>query len=299
MSSQPPPESGVPPRDPAPRPPYGGFGEAPAPWDPAPGTPDAAARRGRKPVVGAVAAVAAVVVLAAVAGGVWLARGGGRKPVALPTASASASVSPSRSAASGPDSGGLAVKPVVPGWHVVVSEEHQVAFDVPPDWTVKDSAWVYTADDADGEPVVGITSTAAYRENTCGGSPLAATGTKGLSARENAHDLEGLARTDARQWAYYGFADPSAPQGKQGTLTSNASVPFADSYGVNGYASSATLTDPPKSAKCATSGAAYTVAWTGPRNQPVVWVLYTDTGGAHTVSTGTIQAVEHSIRPVK
>lgn len=303
-----------------PAPPPGGY-STPQQWGPpVPGAPEGPRPPGdrRNLTIGIAIASAVAVIAAVVVGAVYLTGGkkkdeAGKSPSpATPTATTAApaptTAAPTDSAvtAGSGDSprgapGSLDVKPVIPGWKVVKRTERNVAFDVPPDWTVGDEGEEIGFSDKSGGPAVAMGAPAFYKAGWCktgdGTSERAAAGTKGANG---AKSVRNAAEVQATQWAYWAFQE----NGK-GTFSKVLnSKAFHDTYGISGWQADATATRVPRTQKCATDGAAYTVAWIDPtQSDPtmrlVVWVLYCDRGVSDEVSQATIDRIKSTIRLIK
>ncbi|MEU6172699.1 hypothetical protein ABZ832_12285 [Streptantibioticus parmotrematis] len=289
-----------------PQPGYGGgYGQQPQ-WGAPSGPPTTPLKPpgGNRGRTAAIAVTAAVAVIAAGVGAVFLLGGGHKKAEAKAPASASASApaaanpadpQPSDPDDAGPRGSGTDVKPVVPGWQVVANGDRKVAFDVPPGWQIPSEDTVIGFEDEKGNPAVRADSPAQYKNGWCGDqdNSLAGTGTNGISG---AKSVSGAAQDMAAQWVYYAFADLKAKD--KGKLAYSAAKPFSNSHGIKGYVATATETSVPKSNKCATDGTAYDITWLGSDNQLDEWVLWTSTGVSGTVPPQTVQTIEQSLRTI-
>lgn len=302
----------------APQPPYGsqpGYPQQPfGPGGPGAGPPQ---KDGRSRTTVIVAIVAAVAVIAAVAVGVAVFGGGKGKPDAKDTTSTvTAKPKPTSTTASpstpGSDDGGqtdnprgapdsVDIKPVIPGWKVVRRGARNVAFDVPPDWTVDEEGLSIGFSDKSGKPEVVMGAPAYYKHDWCStggdmGADRAAVGTKGGAG---AKSLRQAAESEAEAWAYWAYQD----NGKGTFSKAQNSKEFHDAYGISGWQAQATATKLPKSNKCSPpSGIAYTVAWLDPAQKTptaVVWVLYADTGVKDQLSQSIVDKIKSTIRPIK
>ncbi|WP_329128902.1 hypothetical protein OG552_01625 [Streptomyces sp. NBC_01476] len=272
--------------------------------------------RGRRNLNVAIAITSAVAVIAAiVVGAVYLA-GGDKKDDAknggspTPTATVT-SATPSPTATGTPSDdltdnpraapGTANVKPVVPGWKVVTRTQRNVAFDVPPDWSVKTEDEIVGYEDDNGKAQVAMSGPAYYKEAWCtsseGTADRAVVGTKGANG---ATSVRNAAESQATSWAYWAFQN----KGKGTFSKAQNSKEFTNAYGISGWQAQATATKVP-AGKCVTStGEAWTVAWIDP-TQPdpakklVVWVLYADRGNADQVSQATVDKIKSTIRLIK
>jgi hypothetical protein len=274
---------------------------------------------GRRKLTIGIAVTAAIAVVAAIAVGAVYVAGGGKKddakgkttPTATAPKSPTATATPSTgdTGATAPDDGdnprgapgSLDVKPVIPGWQVVRRGERNVAFDVPPDWTVDKEGESIGFTDKSGKPEVVMGAPAYYKHEWCdpgNGSTAdrAAVGTKGGTG---AKSLRQAAENEAEAWAYWGYQD----NGKGTFSKAQDSKAFHNSHGITGWQAQATATHLPKSNKCSPpSGIAYTVAWEDPAQKtptPVVWVLYADTGVPDQLAQSIVDKIKSSIRPLK
>ncbi|MDJ0346865.1 hypothetical protein QMK19_37695 [Streptomyces sp. H10-C2] len=275
-----------------------------------PGGPDGPPPGNRRTTTIAVSIVAAVAVIAAVViGGVYLTGGGkddtaadpGKSPSASQSATPSATPSPSNTTAAGSSGGGddsrgapsdVEIKPVVPGWQVVRRAERNVAFDVPPNWQLAGEG-VLTGFEDKGKPMVTMGAPAYYKPHWCDKDERAAVGTKGANG---AKSVQEAAEVQAETWAYWGYQE----NGKV-TVAKTSAKPFTNSHGISGYSSSATAKNVPKTTKCTSDGAVFTVAWVDSTKALTVWVLYADRGAGVTdgVSDETITTIMGSIRELK
>jgi hypothetical protein len=223
---------------------------------------------------------------------------------ASPTATPSPTGTLDAGASGGDDSprgaaGSNDVKPVIPGWHAVKRDERNVAFDVPPDWTVGDEGLSIGFEDNDGKPQVLMGAPAYYKKDVCktGDHTVdgAASGTKGGAG---ATSLKSAAENEARAWAYWAYQENS-----KGTVSkAQNSKAFHNAQGISGWQAQATITNVPKATKCSSNGVAYTVVWLDPTQDkptPVVWVLYARQGVPDQLAQSVIDKIEGSIRLIK
>jgi hypothetical protein len=226
-------------------------------------------------------------------------------PSATPSTTAPTSAAPS----SGDDStdsprgapGALDVKPVIPGWKVVTRSERNVAFDVPPDWTVDSEGMTIGFEDNKGNPAVAMGAPAYYKHDWCtNGNSTADRAVVGTKGANGAKSVRNAAEVQATSWAYWAYQD----NGKGSFSKVRNSKAFHNAHGISGWQASATASDIPKSSKCSADGAAYTVAWTDPtQSDPakklVVWVLYADRGVSDQLAESVIEKIKSTIRPLK
>ncbi|WP_225849711.1 hypothetical protein [Streptomyces sp. HPF1205] len=309
------------------QPPAGGYPAAPPvgpptpqQWGPpVPGGPEGSGPPGgRRNLTIGIAIASAVAVIAAVVVGAVVLTGNKKDEAAKspsPATPASRTPSPTPTTAAPTDSavtagsgdsprgapGALDVKPVVPGWKVVRRTERNVAFDVPPDWTVGDEGEEIGFADKTGNPAVAMGAPAFYKHDWCksgdGTADRAAAGTKGANG---AKSVRNAAEVQATQWAYWAYQE----NGKGTFSKVMGSKAFHNAYGISGWQAEATATHVPRTNKCVSDGAAYTVAWIDPtQSDPtmrlVVWVLYCDRGVSDQVSQATIDKIKSTIRLIK
>ncbi|MFF7194529.1 hypothetical protein ACFZAM_12540 [Streptomyces sp. NPDC008079] len=278
-------------------------------------------QRDRKGLTVGIAITAAVAVIAAVVVGAVYLTGDDKKKTdakdGSPTASApqSPTGTPSTTAPTSTATGGnadtgdsprgdpaaLDVKPVIPGWKVVIRSERNVAFDVPPDWSVDSEGMTIGFEDKNGDPAVAMSAPAYYKKDWCkngnSSADRAAVGTKGANG---AKSVRNAAEVQAVSWAYWAYQD----NGKGTFSKVQNSKAFHNAHGISGWQASATAANIPKSSKCSADGAAYTVAWSDPTQTDaakklVVWVLYADRGVPDQLSDSVIDKIKSTIRPLK
>ncbi|WP_157856366.1 hypothetical protein [Actinacidiphila yeochonensis] len=240
--------------------------------------------------------------------------GGGGRPAAKDTTAATTATraaAPSPSAPRSDDGGqtdnprgapdSVGVKSVIPGWKVVRGGERNVAFDVPPDWTVDAESMSIGFEDDNGKPQEVMSSPAYYQHDWCDpgdsvGADRGAVGTKGAAG---AGSLREAAETEAASWAYWAYQD----KGKGTFSKAEDSRAFHNDHGISGWQAQATATGLPKADKCSPPGGiAYTVAWMDPSQRlptPVVWVLYADTGMNDQLAQSVVDRIKSTIRPLK
>ncbi|MBM9509583.1 hypothetical protein [Actinacidiphila acididurans] len=314
-----PPGYGYPPQQPAGYP-------TPQPWGPPQaGGPDGPRPpRDRRNLTIGIAVTAAVAVIGAVVVGAVALTGGDKKndakdaspspgtplastaTAAAPTATPSPSDTGAAVTAGSGDSprgvpGALDVKPVIPGWKVVKRTERNVAFDVPPNWTVDDEGTEIGFEDKSGNPAVAMGAPAFYKRNECTAGSQSADGAgAGTKGANGAKSVRNAAEVAAESWAYWGFQ-----QNGKGTFSKALdSKAFHNAHGITGWQAMATATNVPHANKCVTDGAAYTVAWIDPTvldpsKRLVVWVLYCERGVTDQVPAATIRKIESTIRLMK
>lgn len=282
------------------------------PWG-QPQTAPQPAARGRSPYstkTVAIVAAAAVIVTAAVTGTFVLTRDkktnqADNKPAAASSSPAAGPASPATPASPGanPRAGGE-VKPVIPGWKVVINPLHGTAFDVPADWTVASSGLSSGFEDSkkgDGSALVMMTAPAFYKQDWCKvdsnkdgkeeTTELAGTGAKGA---QGAKDTAEAARIAAENWVYAAYAQDS-PNPKE-TVKSTDSKDFTTLSGLKGSFSTATATGLPKKNKCSSDGKSIAFAYKIANGDFAVWVLYAAAGVPGEVSKETYEKIMSSVR---
>ncbi|HEY3479547.1 MAG TPA: hypothetical protein VGL02_11690 [Streptomyces sp.] len=301
------------------QPPPGGYPTPQAWGPPVPGGPESGPPDNRKRNIG-IAVVAALAVIAAVVVGVVATKGDSKNdagkdtsPTATTPKSPTATATPTPTATAtdvpgdtGDDPrgapGSTDVKAVVPGWKVVKRAERNVAFDVPPDWTVDSEGMTIGFTDKSDQPAVAMGAPAYYKHAWCksgtSSADRAAAGTKGANG---ATSVRNAAEVQATAWAYWAYQT----NGKGTFSKVQNSKPFTNANGISGWQASATASNLVKANKCSSpGGAAYTVAWsdptqTDPTKKLVVWVLYCDRGVSDQLSQSVIDKIKSSIRPLK
>ena len=299
-------------------PPPGGYPTPQAWGPPAPGGPDGGPQppKDRRNLTIGIAITAAVAVIAAVVVGTVYFTGGKknndakdsspsptapRKPTTAPPATTAAPGASGGDSTDNPRGGAdsVDVKPVVPGWKVVRRGQRNVAFDVPPDWTVDSEGMSVGFEDDKGNPTAIMSAPAYYKHEWCkppeGTADRAAVGTKGGSG---AKSLRSAAEAEAMGWAYWAYQD----HGKGTFSKAQNSKAFSNTHGITGWQAQATASNVPKANKCTPPGGiAYTVAWLDPAQKtptPVVWVLYADTGVSDALSQSIVDRIKSTIRPL-
>ncbi|MFD3541045.1 hypothetical protein ACFWUQ_16325 [Streptomyces sp. NPDC058662] len=254
----------------------------------------------------AIVAAAAVVVAAAGTGAFVLTRDDGKADIADgkpdATASAPASSAPAPAGSSANPRAGGEVKPVIPGWKVVINPKYGTAFDVPPEWNVK-SAGLSTGfeDDVknDGSAVVMMTAPAFLKEDWCkvdsdkNGSEetysLAGTGTKG---GQGAKDTAEAVRNEAGNWVFAAYAQ-KAPNG---TVKVSDPKEYTTSSGLKGHTATATAAGLPKENKCSSDGKSIAFSFKTANGDFSSWILYAAAGVQGEVSQETYEKILSSVR---
>ncbi|WP_327307881.1 hypothetical protein OG730_34350 [Streptomyces sp. NBC_01298] len=299
---------GYPQQPPAPQ----GWGQQP-PTVPVPqwgGTPPPPPPRGGSPFATrtvAIVAASAVVVAAAATGAFVLTRDdkgsdqADGKPSSSPSAPASSSAPAPASSGANPRGGGE-VKPVIPGWKVVLNPKRGTAFDVPPDWDVQSSGLSIGFGDeskSDGSALVMMSAPAILKEEWClvdadkdgkeDSTSLAAVGTKGgMGAKSTAE----AAYNEAGNWAFAAYAQ-KAPKGTTKVVQAKE---YTTSSGLKGHMATATVSGLPKENKCSSDGKSVAFSFTTANGDLSTWVLYGAAGVPGEVSKETYEKILSSIR---
>lgn len=255
----------------------------------------------------AIVAASAVVVAAVVTGVVVMNRDKGTsdraddKPTTSPSAPAS-SGSPAPASPGANPRGGGDVKPVIPGWKVVINPKYGTAFDVPPEWNVLSSGMsVGFSDDVknDGTALVMMGGPAYLKEDWCKvdsnkdgkeeSTSLAGTGTKG---GQGAKDLAEAARNEAGNWVFAGYAQ-KAPKG---TVKVSDPKDYTTLSGLRGSMATATVSGLPKENKCSSDGKSIAFSFLTPKGDLSSWVLYGAANVQGEVTQETYEKILSSVR---
>ncbi|MCJ0873825.1 hypothetical protein [Streptomyces sp. AP-93] len=274
------------------------------------GTPPPQPPRGGSPFATrtvAIVAASAVVVAAAATGAFVLTRddkGSNQadgKPSSSPSAPAS-SAAPAPASPSANPRGGAEVKPVIPGWKVVLNPKRGTAFDVPPDWDVQSSGLSIGFGDEsknDGTAIVMMGAPAILKEEWCmvdsdkdgkeDSTSLAATGTKGgMGAKGTAE----AAYNEAGNWAFAAYAQ-KAPKG---TTKVAEAKEYTTSSGLKGHMATATVSGLPKENKCSSDGKSVSFSFLTANGDLCTWILYGAAGVPGEVSKETYEKILSSVR---
>ena len=253
----------------------------------------------RKTHVVAVVAAAAVVVAACVTGVVVL--GGGKGTKADPDPSTSTAPGPTET---GNPRAGDPLKPTVPGWKVVVNPKRGIAFDVPPNWSRKETGWTsFVADDKDPseKPLVAFAAPAFLKEHWCASdsnkdgktdyTPLGGAGTKGNTG---ATSTDQIARTDPGLWVYGGYTQPRKDLVKKGPVK-----PYTTTSGLTGSVGTAFSSGVEKHDKCSFDGKATTFAFKNAEGDFVSWSFEGVKGAKDEIPDATVQKILSTVRLYK
>lgn len=253
----------------------------------------------------AIVAAAAVVVTAAATGAFVLTRDdktnqADGKPAASSSAPPSSAPAPAGTSPN-PRAGGD-VKPVVPGWKVVLNPKYGTAFDVPPEWNVLGSGTSIGFEDEakkDGGPVVMMSGPAYLKEDWCkvdsdkNGSEettsLAGTGTKG---GQGAKDTAEAVRNEAGTWAFAGYAQ-KAPKG---TVKVSEPKEYTTASGLKGHMATASAPGIAKENKCSSDGKSIAFSFKTTNGDFSSWVLYSAAGVPDEVPQATLEKILSTVR---
>ncbi|MGI5448542.1 hypothetical protein ACQEVM_22785 [Streptomyces sp. CA-243310] len=253
----------------------------------------------------AIVAAAAVVVTAAVTGTFVLTRDkkgaqADDKPVVAASSPAASSTAPA--APTGNPRAGGELKPVIPGWKVVVNPKHGTAFDVPPDWEVLTSGMSIGFEDeakGDGSPILMMSAPAYLKQDWCkvdsdknGSEETTALGGTGTKGGQGAKDTAEAARTEAGNWAFAGYAQ----KGPKGTTKVTEPKEYTTSSGLKGHMATASVTGLPKENKCSSDGKSIAFSFKNAKNDFATWVLYSAAGVPGEVSQETYEKILSSVR---
>ncbi|WP_330295215.1 hypothetical protein [Streptomyces sp. NBC_00503] len=255
----------------------------------------------------AIVAASAVVVAAVVTGVVVMNHDKGKsdraddKPTTAPTAPASSGTPAPASSGANPRGGGD-VKPVIPGWKVVINPKYGTAFDVPPEWNVLSSGMsVGFSDDVkgDGSPLVMMSAPAFLKEDWCKvdankdgkeeSTSLAGTGSKG---GQGAKDLNEAARNEAGNWVFAAYAQ-KAPKG---TVKVTDPKEYTTTSGLKGSMATATVTGLPKENKCSSDGKSIAFSFLTPKGDLSSWILYGAANVPGEVTQETFEKILSTVR---
>ncbi|MGW0362793.1 hypothetical protein [Streptomyces sp. NPDC002990] len=252
----------------------------------------------------AIVAAAAVIVVAAATGGFVLTRDDKKTPLAddKPVASSPPASSPAPVGSSGNPRAGGEVKPVIPGWKVVINPKYGTAFDVPPEWSVSSSGMSSGFEDAaknDGSPIVMMSAPAFLKDGWCkvdsdkNGSEetfsLAGTGTKG---GQGAKDTAEAVRNEAGNWAFAAYAQ-KAPKG---TVKVSEAKEYTTASGLKGHMATATAAGLPKEHKCSSDGKSIAFSFMTANGDFSSWILYGAAGVEGEVKPETYEKILSSVR---
>ncbi|MFG2874025.1 hypothetical protein ACGFYU_03310 [Streptomyces sp. NPDC048337] len=253
----------------------------------------------------AIVAASAVVVAAAATGAFVLTRDDKKteandKPPASSSAPASSAPAPAGSSPN-PRAGGD-IKPVIPGWKVVINPKYDTAFDVPPEWNVLGAGMSVGFDDEkkkDGSAFVMMSAPAYLKEDWCKfdsdkdgkeeTKSLAGTGTKG---GQGAKDTAELSRNAAGSWVYAAYGQPQPIE----VAKISESKEYTTLSGLKGHVATATVSGLPKATKCDSDGKSIAFSFKNAKGDFASWVLYSAAGVPDEVSKETQEKILSSVR---
>ncbi|WP_329388175.1 hypothetical protein OG625_32755 [Streptomyces sp. NBC_01351] len=254
----------------------------------------------------AIVSAAAVIVAAAATGAYVFTRDDNKtnqaddKPAASVSAPATTEPAPAGSSPN-PRAGGE-VKPVVPGWKVVVNPKYGTAFDVPPEWNVLGAGMSIGFEDKiknDGSPFVMMSAPAVLKENWCKVDAdkdgdeetydLAGTGTKG---GQGAKDTAEAVRNAAGSWVLGAYAQ-KAP--KESVKVSEAKE-YTTSSGLKGHMATATASNLAKDHKCSSDGKSIAFSFKTTNGDFSSWILHSAAGVPDEVKQETMDKVLSTVR---
>ncbi|MFH8473753.1 hypothetical protein [Streptomyces sp. NPDC018000] len=265
---------------------------------------------GHRAKVVAVTAATAVVVAVGLTGPLLLggdkddnANGGSRNTKAPASASKSATAP-----ASDDPRGSETERPTVPGWKVVINPEWGTAFDVPPDWDVKEPDLLIGFEDSKvdysdpgnwGKLIIIMGAPAVLRENWCvsdddkdgrmEGTALVAAGTKGAKGADSTGDAA-LSQVD--RWVYGGYTQPDT----KSIVYDKTAKPYTAKSGLKGSIAWARSRNTPQKGRCASDGKAITFAFKNSAGGFVAWSLYGATGVKDELPDSTIMKILGTVR---
>jgi serine/threonine protein kinase len=280
-----------------------GFAPTLPPRDPSyaagsPATTQADASRPRTRRTGVIAILAGVVAVALIAGGAFMLRNhfndrkrspqGGDVPAGVTKSPASD-----------------VTAPVIPGWHLVRSQDHGVAYDVPPNWHTELPTTSIGYGDANGNTAQVMIGAADITDSHCTGANLhywaetGLTGGKGIVetplSSSQRQLLEGTAARTADQWANGQYTSengqvPSVVVGNARTVTSR---------GFQSVEVAATATLKGRHARCEPPrGVVHAVAMLSAQGAPIIFIAIADRGVTRQATDDNLRKIIDSVRPL-
>ncbi|MCX5379618.1 hypothetical protein [Streptomyces sp. NBC_00091] len=254
----------------------------------------------------AIVAASAVVVTAAATGAFVLTRDdqGANRADDKPAASSPApsTSTPPPPAPSGNPRAGGDVKPVIPGWKVVINPKHGTAFDVPPEWNVLSSGMASGFEDEskkDGSPLIMFSAPAFLKEDWCKvdsnkdgreeTTSLAGTGTKGGQGYK---DTAQASRSEAGTWVFAAYSQKLP----QENVKISEPKEYTTSSGLKGHFATATTSNVPKENKCSSDGKSIAFSFKNAKGDFASWVLYGAAGVPGEVDQATYEKILSSVR---
>jgi serine/threonine protein kinase len=263
-----------------------------------PATTQADASRPRTRRTGVIALLAGVVVVALIAGGAFMLRNHFNDRKRSPQGR-DVSTGVTKTPASD------VTAPVIPGWHLVRSPDHGVAYDIPPNWHIESPTTKIGYSDANGNISQVMIGAANITDSRCTGANLhywaetGLTGGKGIVATPLSSSqrelLTGTAARTADQWATGQYTSengqvPSVRVGNARTVTSRAfqSVDVVATATLKGRH---TRCEPPR-------GVVHAVAMLGAQGAPIVFIAIADRGVTRQATDDNLRKIIDSIRPL-
>ncbi|MET7530727.1 hypothetical protein [Streptomyces goshikiensis] len=280
------------------------------PWGQAPQQPPAPRGGGTSPYATktvAIVAASAVVVAAAATGAFVLTRDDKKNTEANDKPAAASSAPPSSAAPAAPSGNPRSedeIKPVIPGWKVVVNPKYGTVFDVPPEWNVASSGMSTGFEDEkknDGSAFVMMSAPAFLKEDWCkvdsdkNGSEettsLAGTGTKGA---QGAKDTAEASVNAAESWAFAAYAQ--TVKNPREVVKSTPAKEYTTASGLKGHVVTATASPVPKENKCSSDGKSIAFSFKNTKGDFATWVLYGAAGVEGEVKQETYEKILSSVR---
>ncbi|MER6997925.1 hypothetical protein [Streptomyces sp. NPDC000410] len=244
----------------------------------------------------AVAVAAAVVVGAGVTG--FLLLGGNKDDTTKPAGPSTSPTAPATEDARSEEKG---PQPTIPGWKAVLNPKHGIAFDVPPQWTLKSPTWssyVVDESDPDEKPLIGFSAPAMLKEKWCqsdddldGSKEDTALATAGSRGENGARSPEEAARSSVSTWLYGAYTQPDKTKIKAGPVES-----YTSASGLKGSVATASSSGVAKKGKCDTDGKATTFAFKNTKGDIVSWTFVGATGVGEEVPEETVRKILATVR---
>ncbi|MGW1892609.1 hypothetical protein ACWCP6_20590 [Streptomyces sp. NPDC002004] len=266
------------------------------------GAPEPPRPRNRRTALVAILAATTVVIAAGVTALVVL--GGGKDDTAGPGPTKSPTGQSSSPADETPSAEDREEKPTVSGWQVVVNPKQGIAFDVPPDWSLKSTSWTSWVSDnnnSDDKPLVAFAAPAFLKEHWCTSdpdkdgstsyTPLGGAGSRGNNGAKNTRDI---ARTDSALWVYGGYTQPH-----RNLVTSGPVQSYTTKSGITGSLGTASSRGVEKHGKCDFDGKATTFAFKNAQGDFVSWSFNGVRGVKDEIPDTTIRKILSTVRLYK
>jgi len=160
--------------------------------------------------------IAGLVLVIGVVAGVLYVRDGTTDPAANTTTSAAPATTPSAGPSTSTEppvtsTRANAPAPVVPGWQVAVSSKRNLAYDVPPGWEIVGEERIIGFEDGNGQPAVGMSGAATYKDGYCPEADSSWRGGTGFSGYRDT-DLALVATDAAGKWGRFGYIGPNGEE---------------------------------------------------------------------------------------